>query len=433
MNILVIGSGGREHAISWKIAQSEKVQNLYVAPGNAGTSEVATNVAIDVNDFDKIGDFVIKNAIDLVIVGPEEPLVNGISDYFAANEALKNIGLVGPDKFGAQLEGSKDFSKEFMFRHDIPTAGYKTFTKEQLPQGLEYLASVKGPYVLKADGLAAGKGVIITESLEEAQESLTDMLAHAKFGNASSRVVIEEFLDGIELSVFVLTDGKSYVTLPEAKDYKRIGEGDTGLNTGGMGALSPVPFADETFMNKIDERIVKPTIEGLQKDGINYVGFIFFGLIKINGDEPYVIEYNVRMGDPETEVVIPRIKSDLVDLLAAAANGTLDQVTVEFEERAASTVMLVSGGYPESYKKGYEITGLDKVVDVIPFHAGTKLEDSKIVNVGGRVIALSALGTDIKDALAKSQAAAKVVSWQDYNYRKDIGFDLLALLENTSN
>lgn len=433
MNILVIGSGGREHAISWKIAQSEKVQNLYVAPGNAGTSEVAKNVAIDVNDFEKIGDFVIKNVIDLVVVGPEEPLVRGISDYFKANEALKNIGLVGPDKFGAQLEGSKDFSKEFMFRHDIPTAGYKTFTKEQLTEGLAYLASVKGPYVLKADGLAAGKGVIITESLEEAQASLTDMLAHAKFGNASSRVVIEEFLDGIELSVFVLTDGKSYVTLPEAKDYKRIGEGDTGLNTGGMGALSPVPFADETFMNKIDERIVKPTIKGLQKDGINYVGFIFFGLIKINGDEPYVIEYNVRMGDPETEVVIPRIKSDLVDLLASAANGTLDQVTVEFEERAASTVMLVSGGYPESYEKGYEITGLDKVVDVIPFHAGTKLEDSKIVNVGGRVIALSALGTNLKDALAKSQAAAKVVSWQDYNYRKDIGFDLLALLENTSN
>lgn len=433
MNILVIGSGGREHAISWKIAQSEKVQNLYVAPGNAGTSNVAKNVAIDVNDFEKIGNFVLENSIDLVVVGPEEPLVKGIADYFQANENLKKVGLVGPNKIGAQLEGSKDFSKEFMFRHHIPTAAYKTFTKEQLQEGLAYLTTVKGPYVLKADGLAAGKGVIITESLEDAQQSLTEMLAHAKFGNASSRVVIEEFLDGIELSVFVLTDGKSYITLPEAKDYKRIGEGDTGLNTGGMGALSPVPFADKAFMNKIDERIVKPTIQGLQKDGIHYVGFIFFGLIKINGEEPYVIEYNVRMGDPETEVVIPRIKSDLVDLLEATAKGTLDKVVVEFEERAASTVMLVSGGYPEDYQKGYEITGLDKVVDVLPFHAGTKLEGSKIVNVGGRVIALSALGKDIKEALAKSQAAAKVVSWQDYNYRKDIGFDLLALLEKTSN
>ncbi len=431
MNILVIGSGGREHAISWKIAQSEKVENLYVAPGNAGTSNVATNVEIGVNDFENLGKFALDNKIDLIVVGPEEPLVKGISDYFQADEALKNIKLVGPNKEGAQLEGSKDFSKEFMFRHNIPTAGYKTFTKEELQEGLDYLASVKGPYVLKADGLAAGKGVIITESLEDAQASLTDMLAHAKFGDASSRVVIEEFLDGIELSVFVLTDGKSYVTLPEAKDYKRIGEGDTGLNTGGMGALSPVPFADQDFMNKIDEQIVKPTVDGLQKDGINYVGFIFFGLIKVEG-EPLVIEYNVRMGDPETEVVIPRIKSDLVDALVATADGTLDQVTVEFEEQAASTVMLVSGGYPESYAKGYEITGLNQVENVIPFHAGTKVEDGKIVNVGGRVIALSALGNDIKDALDKSQKAAAVISWQDYNYRKDIGFDLIPLLEGAS-
>ncbi|MCP4521715.1 MAG: phosphoribosylamine--glycine ligase [Cytophagales bacterium] len=428
MNILVIGSGGREHAISWKIAQSDKVENLYVAPGNAGTSNVATNVEIGVNDFEKLGAFALENAIDLVVVGPEEPLVKGIADYFKADENLKNIKLVGPNKEGAQLEGSKDFSKEFMFRHNIPTAGYKTFTREELEEGKAYLASAKAPYVLKADGLAAGKGVIITESLEEAQESLTDMLAHAKFGDASSRVVIEEFLDGIELSVFVLTDGKSYVTLPEAKDYKRIGEGDTGLNTGGMGALSPVPFADETFMQKIDEKVVKPTIDGLKKDEIDYVGFIFFGLIKV-GEEPLVIEYNVRMGDPETEVVMPRIKSDFVDALVAAADGTLDTVEVAFEEQSASTVMLVSGGYPEAYEKGYEITGLDKVENVIPFHAGTKLVDGKIVNVGGRVIAVSALGENIKEALEKSKKAAEVISWQNYNYRKDIGFDLLPLLD----
>ncbi len=425
MNILVIGSGGREHAFAWKIAQSEKCDKLFVAPGNAGTAQVATNVAIGVNDFEKIGDFALENEIELVVVGPEEPLVKGIVDFFKANEKYAGLKVVGPSQKGAQLEGSKDFSKEFMFRHNIPTAGYKTFTKEALADGHAYLETLTPPFVLKADGLAAGKGVIITENLEEAKETLTDMLAHAKFGDASSRVVIEEFLDGVELSVFVLTDGKGgYVTLPEAKDYKRIGEGDKGLNTGGMGALSPVPFADEAFMAKIEEQIVKPTVNGLIEEKLDYKGFIFFGLINVGG-EPKVIEYNVRMGDPETEAVMLRVKSDLVDLLVATAVGELSGQEIEFTKEAASTVMLVSGGYPESYAKGYEISGLDAVKDVVPFHAGTTVEDGKVVNVGGRVIAVSALGDTLKEALAKSNEAAKTITWTDRYYRTDIGFDIL--------
>lgn len=427
MNILVVGSGGREHALTWKIAQSDKCNDLFVAPGNAGTAKIASNINIGVNEFAKLADFCIGNSIDLVVVGPEDPLVNGISDYFKADPMVSDVKIVGPSAAGAQLEGSKDFSKEFMFKHNIPTAKYKTFDRNSLDEGLAHLESFEGPYVLKADGLAAGKGVIITESREEAKRSLTEMISDLKFGEASSRVVIEEFLDGIELSVFVLTDGENYVTLPEAKDYKRIGEGDSGLNTGGMGALSPVPFADAEFMQKIDERIIKPTVEGLKKDALDYKGFIFFGLIKVDG-EPMVIEYNVRMGDPETEVVIPRVKSDLVDLLVACAEGTLDQVKVVFEEKAASTVILVSGGYPEAYEKGKIISGLESVNDVIAFHAGTKNEGDQVVSNGGRVIALSALGDDIFAALEKSNIAATQVSFEGMNYRKDIGFDLKELV-----
>ena len=423
MNILVIGSGGREHAFAWKLKQSEKCDQLYVAPGNAGTASIAQNVALGINDFKAIEQFVLENNISLVIVGPEEPLVKGISDYFESSEALKNVRIFGPKKLGATLEGSKDFSKEFMFRNDIPTAGYATFNDTQLTEALDYLANNKGPYVLKADGLAAGKGVIITEDLEEAQATMRDMLENKRFGDASAKVVVEEFLSGIELSVFVVTDGKEYVILPEAKDYKRIGEGDTGPNTGGMGALSPVPFADEVFMKKIEDRIIKKTVDGLQKEKIDFVGFIFFGLIKVN-EEPYVIEYNVRMGDPETEVVMPRIKSDLVELIDAATTGTLSSVKVEFEKQAASTVMLVSGGYPGNYEKGKIISGLDKVKHVIPFHAGTKAELNDITTNGGRVIALSALGDTIFDALEKSNTAAKQVTWEGRNYRTDIGFDL---------
>ena len=427
MNILVIGAGGREHAIAWKIAQSPQCDDLFVAPGNAGTAKIASNINIQVNEFAKLADFCIGNSIDLVVVGPEDPLVNGISDYFKNDPMVADVKIVGPSQAGAQLEGSKDFSKEFMQRHNIPTAGYNTFDKDSLQEGLAYLETAKGPYVLKADGLAAGKGVIITESRDEAKASLTEMISDLKFGEASAKVVIEEFLDGIELSVFVLTDGENYVTLPEAKDYKRIGEGDTGLNTGGMGALSPVPFASDEFMKKIDERIVKPTVEGLKKDNLDYKGFIFFGLIKVDG-EPMVIEYNVRMGDPETEVVIPRVKSDLVDLLVACADGTLDKASIEFEDKAASTVILVSGGYPEAYEKGKSILGLDQVNDVLPFHAGTKLEGNDVVSNGGRVIALSALGNDIFDALEKSNKAATQVSFEGMNYRKDIGFDLRELV-----
>jgi phosphoribosylamine--glycine ligase len=423
MNILILGAGGREHTLAWKIKQSPLCSEIFVAPGNAGTAQIATNLAVGVNDFDKIKEAVLANNIELVVVGPEDPLVNGITDFFESNEKLKNVKIVGPNKEAAQLEGSKDYSKEFMFRHNIPTAGYKTFGKLDLEDGIAYLDAVKGPYVLKADGLAAGKGVIITESVEEAKISLREMIQDNKFGEASSRVVIEEFLDGIELSVFVLTDGTSYVTLPEAKDYKRIGEGDTGLNTGGMGALSPVPFTTPEMMAQIDEKIVKPTVDGLLKDNIKFKGFIFFGLIKV-GEQIKVIEYNVRMGDPETEVVIPRLDADLVELLVATADEKLAGKTVSFKPEAASTIMLVAGGYPEAYEKGDVISGLDAVENVLPFHAGTANTNGEIVTNGGRVIALTGLGIDIFDALEKSKIAAQKITWNRRNYRKDIGFDL---------
>ena len=423
MNILVVGSGGREHALTWKILKSSKTDKVFVAPGNAGTAQIAINVDLKVNDFEGIKDFVLQNNIELVIVGPEEPLVNGISDYFAETPELQNIKIFGPKKEGAQLEGSKDFSKEFMFRNDIPTAKYATFNDTQVEEAVSYLDSYEGPYVLKADGLAAGKGVIITEDKEDAKATIQDMLENKRFGDASAKVVVEEFLAGLELSVFVITDGKNYVTLPNAKDYKRIGEGDTGLNTGGMGALSPVPFASDSFMQKVDERIIKPTIEGLSKENIDYTGFIFFGLIEVKG-EPFVIEYNVRMGDPETEAVMLRIDSDLVELIDAATKGELEGKTIEINDSAASTLMLVAGGYPESYEKGNEISGLDEVQDVIPFHAGTTLKDGKVITNGGRVIALSALGSNIFDALDKSYKAAEIVNWKDRHFRKDLGFDL---------
>ena len=429
MNILIIGSGGREHAIAWKIKQSPKCKNLFVAPGNAGTSSVATNVNIGVSDFEKLGIFSLEKNIDLILVGPEVPLVEGIVDYFKSTEKLKNIYIIGPDKIGAQLEGSKDFSKNFMAKYGIPTAASRTFIASELEQGLAYLDTHDLPIVLKADGLAAGKGVIIAQSKAEAKQTLKEMLADKKFGEASSKVVIEQFLDGIELSVFALSDGKNYIILPEAKDYKRIGEGDTGPNTGGMGAVSPVPFANKEFMAKVEERIIIPTVEGLKKEGIHYVGFIFFGLIKVKG-EPFVIEYNARMGDPETEVVMPRIESDFVDILVAAAKQELDKTEIKFRKEAATTIMLVAGGYPEEYEKGDEISGLDQIKDVIAFHAGTKLnEQGKVVSNGGRVIALTAYGENFEKALEKSKTAAELVTWKNRYYRKDIGFDLLALLE----
>lgn len=424
MNILILGSGGREHAFAWKIAQSNKCTKLYVAPGNAGTVSIAENVQIGVTEFDEISQFIIDKNIELVLVGPEEPLVKGLVDFLEANPDHANLKIVGANREGAQLEGSKDFSKVFMEKYNIPTAAYKTFTSAESKEALAYLETIPAPYVLKADGLAAGKGVIISSDLKEAQASLHDMLVNLKFGDASSKVVIEQFLDGIELSVFVLTDGSDYVILPEAKDYKRIGEGDTGLNTGGMGALSPVPFADAAFMKKIEERIIKPTVDGLKSEGIKYKGFIFFGLIKVDG-EPYTIEYNVRMGDPETEVVIPRIKSDLVDLLVATADETLATTSIEITQEVASTVMLVAGGYPEEYEKGKEISGLNEVSNVIPFHAGTKLNAGKVVTNGGRVIAVSALGNNLEEALEKSKKAANIISWEGRYYRTDIGFDLL--------
>lgn len=428
MNILVVGSGGREHAFTWKIKQSDKCTNLYVAPGNAGTREVAENIDIAVNDFQRLGEFCLDNQIDLVVVGPEAPLVEGISDYFASNDLLKHILLVGPNAKGAQLEGSKDFSKAFMNKYFIPTAASRTFTSANFDEGVEYLSNHSLPVVLKADGLAAGKGVIIAEDYQTAKTTLNDMLVGGKFGDAGAKVVVEEFLSGIELSVFVLTDGKDYVILPEAKDYKRIGEGDTGPNTGGMGAISPVPFADKEFMQKIENRIIKPTIEGLKKEDIHYVGFIFFGLINVGGD-PYVIEYNARMGDPETEVVLPRIKSDLVDLLVKAAKGGLKDVAIEFNKEVATTVMLVAGGYPEAYEKGDQIVGLDQVRDVIAFHAGTTVKNNAVVTNGGRVIALTALAESREAALAKSNEAAGLVNWTGRYYRTDIGFDLV----NTGN
>ena len=424
MNILVLGSGGREHALAWKISQSPKCNALYVAPGNAGTSNCATNLPISVTDFEAIAKAVKAHKIELVVVGPEVPLVEGIVDFFEASPELAGVGVVGPNRVAAQLEGSKEFAKAFMDRHQIPTAAYASFGPEDLQAGFDFLEKMHSPYVLKADGLAAGKGVLIIEDLEHAKEELKSMLLDAKFGDASARVVIEEFLSGIELSCFVLTDGKSYKTLPTAKDYKRIGERDTGLNTGGMGAISPVPFADDTFMQKVTSRIIEPTISGLKKDGIPYVGFIFIGLIKV-GDDPYVIEYNVRMGDPETEAVIPRISSDLALLFSATANGKLCETHLEIDARTAATVMMVSGGYPESYTRGYEITGLDRVEKQLVFHAGTSKSDSgKICTEGGRVLAVTALNQDIESALKQAYDGVAQVAFTNAYFRSDIGFDL---------
>ncbi|GAA3565797.1 phosphoribosylamine--glycine ligase [Snuella lapsa] len=423
MNILILGSGGREHTFAWKIAQSPLCDNLFVAPGNSGTAEIATNVNIGVTDFGAIKELVLDKDITMVVVGPEDPLVLGVHDFFLNDEALKHVAVIGPQKEAATLEGSKEFAKEFLYRHNIPTAAYESFTKDNVEAGYAFLETLKPPYVLKADGLAAGKGVVILNSLEEAKAELKSMLVDAKFGQASTKVVIEEFLDGIELSCFVLTDGENYKILPTAKDYKRIGEGDTGLNTGGMGAVSPVPFATDEFLNKIEERIVKPTINGFKKDNLPYVGFVFIGLIKVGGD-PKVIEYNVRMGDPETEVVLPRLKNDLVEILQTMANGTLNTINIDIDERAATTIMLVSGGYPEAYQKGKEITGVQSVEDSILFHAGAQLQEGKIVTSGGRVMAVTSYGKSYQEAIKKSYQNIEKLHFDTMYYRKDIGFDL---------
>lgn len=423
MNVLILGSGGREHAFAWKLAQSKQLQNLYIAPGNAGTANCGTNIDISVNDFDAIKNLVWEKDINLVLVGPEDPLVNGIHDYFLNDQVLKDIPVIGPKKDGAQLEGSKDFSKQFMLKHGVPTAHYATFTKYNLEEGYAFLQSLKPPYVLKADGLAAGKGVLILNNLEEAKTELKNMVLNSKFGNAGNSVVIEEFLNGIELSVFVLTDGKSYKVLPAAKDYKRIGVGDTGLNTGGMGAVSPVPFANQDFIKKVEELVVKPTIAGLNKEGIDYRGFIFIGLMNDNGN-PKVIEYNCRMGDPETEVVIPRIKSDFLDLLTGVATQTLELKNFETTTETATTVVLVSGGYPEDYEKGKIVTGIESSSQSLIFHSGTKIKNNDIVTNGGRVFAITSFGNSIEEAVAKSFDTAQKIKFDGKYFRTDIGEDL---------
>ena len=423
MTILLLGSGGREHAFAWKMIQSPLCDTLFVAPGNAGTAAIANNININPTDFPAIKDFVLKEKVEMVVVGPEDPLVKGIYDFFLNDADIKHVPVIGPSTVGAQLEGSKEFAKEFLFRHNIPTAAYDSFTAETVEQGCQFLETLQPPYVLKADGLAAGKGVLIIQDLAEAKEELRNMLVHQKFGSASAKVVIEEFLDGIELSCFVLTDGKSYKILPTAKDYKRIGEGDTGLNTGGMGAVSPVPYVDAVLMEKIETRIVKPTIDGFQKDGIPYKGFVFIGLINVKG-EPIVIEYNVRMGDPETEVVIPRLKTDLVELFLAVANEKLDQIALEVDERSATTIMVVSGGYPEEFEKGKVITGIENITDSIVFHAGTKLENNQVLSNGGRVLTVTSYGDNFEEAIKKSYQNIAKLQFDKMYFRKDIGNDL---------
>ncbi|OED40892.1 phosphoribosylamine--glycine ligase [Flavobacteriaceae bacterium (ex Bugula neritina AB1)] len=421
--MLILGSGGREHTFAYKVSESNLCSKLFVAPGNAGTSGIATNVSIAVTDFKGIKELVLKEEIEMVVVGPEDPLVKGISDFFAKDNDLKNVAVIGPSKEGAKLEGSKEYAKEFLIRHNIPTAAYQSFTPDTVEDGKQFLETLNPPYVLKADGLAAGKGVLILKDIQEAKDELENMLTNKKFGKASEKVVIEEFLNGIELSVFVLTDGKNYLTLPTAKDYKRIGEGDTGLNTGGMGAISPVPFADKDFMNKIEEQVIKPTVAGLSKENIDYKGFIFIGLIKV-GEEPKVIEYNVRMGDPETEVVLPRVKTDLVSLFKHVADETLGTASIEIDPRSATTVMAVSGGYPEAYEKGKEIRGIDQISDSLVFHAGTKIDDNKVVTNGGRVIAITSFNDDFRKALATSYENMEKLHFDNMYFRKDLGFDL---------